>query len=228
MNAHRIRIIYIVLLAAVSCLVQSCISLKSDYQPTSYYRLQQPSTSIQTADTLPGTLYIRTFTTNEEYNNDHLLYYTDDVRQVDYYVYHRWISEMPDLVTDFIANRYIEKNVFRTGVVQSSSTLIPNYILEGKVLEMIADNSAEPGSVLIRVQISLINVEPMQVDRPVILQRVYEASARRTNTNASSIPAAYSEALADITDRMLVDITNAIRYHNANTPKGATVQLEEE
>ncbi len=225
MNAPRL--IPFALLLAASCLIQSCISLKSDYQPTSYYRLEQKGTSIQTVDTLPGTLYIRTFTTNEEYNNDHIVYFNKDSRQVDYYVYHRWLAEMPDMVTDFVANRYIEKNVFRKGIAQSGSAL-PDYILEGKVLEMIADNgSSNAGSVLLKIQITLINVEPMEIERPVILQRVYESSVKRANDNAASIPAAYSEALADITDRMLVDIANAVRYHNANTPKGAAVQMGE-
>lgn len=226
MNAARL--IPAALLFAASCLIQSCISLKSDYQPTSYYRLEQKATSIQTVDTLPGTLYIRTFTTNEEYNNDHIVYFNEDSRQVDYYVYHRWLAEMPDMVTDFVANRYIEKNVFRKGIAQSGSALLPNYILEGKVLEMIADNGGNnAGSVVLKLQITLINVEPMAIERPVILQRVYETRVKRTSSNTSSIPAAYSEALADITDRMLVDIANAVRYHNANTPKGATVQMGE-
>ncbi len=220
MNA--IRFILCALLLAASGLAQSCISLKSSYQPTVYYRLQQKSTSIQTTDTLPGTLYIRSFTTNEEYNNDHIVYFNDNVRQVDFYVYHRWLTEVPDMITDFIANRYIEKNIFRNGVAQSGSALLPDYILEGKVLEMIADNgNSNPGAVTMKIQIALINIEPMEIERPVILQRVYEASVKRADGSAASIPAAYSEALADIADRMLVDIAKAVRYHHANTQKGS-------
>lgn len=223
MNAFRL--LFCALLVGACFLAQSCFSLKSNFQPTSYYKLVQKPTAVHVADTLPGTLYIRTFTTNEEYNNDHIVYYKEDsykdsVRQVDYYIYHRWLSEMPDMVTDFIANRYIEKNIFRQGIVQTGSSLMPDYILEGKVLEMIADNGSD-ASVLVKLHISLVRFEPLSVERSVLLQRVYEARVPRAHTAPSSIATAYSTAFSDIADRMLADIASAVRSGTAAIPRGA-------
>lgn len=208
--------------------VAGCLSIKSEYQPTQYYRVVQKPSAVQTVDTLPGTLYIRSFTVNEEFNNDHIVYIDEDVQQLDYYVYHRWITEVPEMISDYFANRYIQREVFRNGVAQSGSALLPEYILEAKILEMVADNREESSSVVLKISVSIVDVEPLRVERPVILQKTYEQRVARRNTGVESIPEAYSEALANIADQLLVDMENAVRYHNANSPKGATAVQEQQ
>lgn len=212
----------LLLLFCTACLATGCFSIRTDYQPTVFYRLVQKPSAIRAVDTLPGTLYIRTFTANEEFNNDHLVFLKSHT-EVDFYTYHRWISETPELVTDFVTNRYINGNMFRKGIVGSGSALVPNYILEGKILQMVADNG-DSNNVLLELQITVIGIEPMQAERPVILQKVYSKTVARNNNTAASIPDAFSDALSTISDELLVDLEKAIRYHNANTPKGATVQ----
>lgn len=210
------------LLLCTATLATGCFSIRTEYQPVTYYRLVQKPSAIQTVDTLPGTLYIRTFLANEEFNNDHIVFLRSQT-EVDFYTYHRWISEAPEMVTDFVANRYINGNMFRNGIISSGSALVPDYILEGKILQMVADNG-DSNNVRLELQITVVGIAPLQVERPVILQKVYEKIVSRNNDTAASIPDAFSSALSVIADELLVDLEKAIRYHNANTQKGATVQ----
>lgn len=212
------------LLLCTACLATGCFSIRTEYQPTVFYRLVQKPSAIRVADTLPGTLYIRTFAANEEFNNDHIVFLRNNT-EIDFYSYHRWISEAPEMVTDFVTNRYINGNMFRKGIIGSGSALVPNYILEGKILQMVANNG-ESNDVTLELQVTVVGLEPMKVERPVILQKVYAKTVARNNNTAASIPDAYSEALSSISDELLVDLEKAIRYHNANTPKGATVQTD--
>lgn len=188
--------------------VSGCFSLRSDYQPMAYYRLAQQPTSLEAVGHIPGTLYVRTFTANEEFENNHIVY-VRNTAQVDYYTYHRWISEAPELVTDFIASRYMQAKVFPDGIVQAGSSLMPTYVLEGKILDMTANNG-EPSSVVLKLQCTLIGIEPLETKHAVLWQQVYEQKVQRPNSYASSISEAYSDALSMIADQLLVDIARVV------------------
>lgn len=196
------------LFALVLCGVSGCFSLRSEYQPMAYYRLAQQPVSVEDIGSIPGTLYVRTFTANEEFENNHIVY-VRNTAQVDYYTYHRWISEAPELVTDFIASRYMQTGAFSDGVVQVGSSLMPEYVLEGKIIDMIANNG-EPSNVELKLQCTLIGMEPLQTKHTVLWQHVYEQKVQRPNSYAASIAEAYSDALSIIADQLLVDIARAV------------------
>lgn len=179
-----------------------------------YYRLVQQPLSVDDIGNIRGTLYVRTFAANEEFENNHIVYTRSTAQagyaaQVDYYTYHRWISEAPELVTDFIASRYMQARVFPDGIVQASSSLTPTYVLEGKILDMMANNT-EPSNVVLKLQCTLVRIEPLQAKHTVLWQQVYEQKVQRSNNYAASIPEAYSDALSMIADQLLVDIARAV------------------
>lgn len=212
-------------LVCLVCSLSGCFSLRSDYQPMAYYRLVQNSPAVSDVGRITGALYVRTFTANEEFENNHIVYartaapirtekqaetapQASAVAQVDYYTYHRWISETPELVTDFVASRYMQSGVFPNGIVQAGSSLMPAYVLEGKILDMTAYNG-EPSGVVLKLQCTLLSLQPMS-KHTVLWQQVYEQRVLRSNNTAASIPEAYSDALAVIADQLLVDIARAV------------------
>jgi ABC-type uncharacterized transport system auxiliary subunit len=201
--------------------LSGCISLKSDYPEINYYRLNQEPGSFTNIGTLNGTLEIRNFTTSREYDTEHLLAVWEDTKLQKYY-YHRWVTPCPELLTDFFVNRFIQLNVFTGGTVKSNTILVPDFIMEGQIIEMLAHNSKkdDAGSnyVLISVQINIVQREPLKSEKNIILNKLYTISFPRPNSEVTNIPPAFSKALSQLVDKLMVDVYEVLPNYQ-NKPK---------
>ena len=100
-----------VLIVTLIPLVIGCGGLiKSEYAPINYYRLQGEA-PLKNVAAMPGTLMVRTFYTNAQYESDDMFATTNGVI-TNPYEYHKWVSATPELVTDFIVNRLSTNNAF--------------------------------------------------------------------------------------------------------------------
>lgn len=201
-------------------LVDGCVNVKSDYPSIEYYRLKQMDNPGFNLGTLDGLFQIRDFTISEELETVYLMALTDDTRIKRYY-YHRWIGNCSEMITDFFITRYNKMNAFSLGVVRSSSVLIPQYIMEGQVLDMIARNSdsgTEGSYVSLSVKVNVIKIEPMKIEKQVIHSKVYNTKIPRRDNSVTTIPIAYSQAFSEISDQVLSDIHKAISSDTRNKP----------
>jgi len=194
--------------------MSSCISFREEYPEIHYYRLEQQGGNLQNigAGTIEGTLQIRNFSVSEGIDNDHFLGIWED-NKVQVYYYHRWIANAADLVTDFIVTRYNDLRVFTGGVVKPASILVPDYILEGQLIDMVAHNSngsKATNYVYIAVRISLVKKVPLSTDKTILINKVFTVKSPRKNNSVETIAAAFSEAVSQISDQMLLEIQNAI------------------
>lgn len=199
--------------------VSGCVNVKSDFPSIEYYRLKQIDNPNFNLGTINGLFQIRDFTISDELETGYLMALTDDTRIRRYY-YHRWIGNCSEMITDFFVTRYNKMNAFSEGVVKSSSILLPIYIMEGQVLDMIARNTetaVEGGNyVSLSIKFNVIKVEPMNVEKPVILSKVYNTKIPRRDNSVTTIPIAYSQAFSEIADLALSDIHKAINSDKKN------------
>lgn len=208
----KLRSILFILL--ISIVAVSCINLKSDYPQINYYSLNQDALSIPHLQEINSALQIRDFSISYQYSTDHIIArWTDTKTQV--YFYHRWITDFDDLSTDFIITRFNNVKLFKKGVVGTKTTVIPEYILEGEILDVIAKNStaSAPGDnfVSLSIRISVIKRNPMKNERNILISKVYEKRVNRNNSSVATIPTAFSKAISTICDEMIVDIQEAIQ-----------------
>ena len=198
--------------------IYGCISLKSEYPDISYYRLAQEPSKFNSGTINDGTLQIRNFTASDQLNTEHLFAIWDGVKIQNYY-YHRWVSAPAELVTDFIIERINNAKLFKGGVIKPNSLVIPEYILEGHLLNMIAHNSKErepdTNYVTISFQISLIKKEPLRAEKNVLLNKLYTISIPRKNNEVVTIAPAFSRGFSELSDNMLDDISEAIKKSNS-------------
>jgi ABC-type uncharacterized transport system auxiliary subunit len=190
-----------------------CISIKSDYPDIKFYRLNQEKTILKTNDTISGTLQVRDFTTRDDLETVHLLTLWGD-NQVQKYFYHRWSTDCGPLVTDFILQRFNQMETFRGGVVKSTSILIPEYFLEGQILDFIAySGEKELGSsyISISIQVSLSGREAHAAENQLLFNKVYSLKIPRNSNKVESIPPAMSIGISKISDLILNDIISAIK-----------------
>lgn len=199
----------LLLIALCAVIASGCISVKTEYPDIAYYRLDQTAATLPTNLKINGALLVRHFTINGDFDTDHLLAREPD-GDIKRYYYHRWISDPPEMATNFFIDQCIESGIFTQGVIGSSSAILPKYILEGRILEMIAtngkSNKPKKNFVTVRIQLTLLEFIPDQVERPVVFQRLYERKVLRKNGKAKSIPEAFSKAMSDLAGQALSDI----------------------
>ncbi|HPI20971.1 MAG TPA: ABC-type transport auxiliary lipoprotein family protein [Candidatus Kapabacteria bacterium] len=190
-----------------------CISIKSDYPATEYYRLEQEQTKYRNIGTIPNALLVRDFTLSEEIDTDRLIAVVDNT-SVKRYFYHRWITDCSSLITDFIVKRYNEMNTFANGVVKSTSIIMADYILEGHILDMVAHNSdvnkEVKNDISLSIRITLLGKIPNSTENEVLLSKVYSRKETRLNNLATTIAPAFSKAFSLLADEILGDIQVAI------------------
>lgn len=213
------KILAPVILLSLILLADSCISVKSDYPRINYYKLNQEANLLTNLKPVNVLLMVRKFTVGSEYDSQRMLAVEPD-GSVKRYYYHRWMTECPEMITDFVINRLNKYNVFSGGVVGSSSISMADYFLEGQVLDMIARNSEsnEPGknTASITLKISLVRRTPMKAGDNVLLSKVYESSAFRASNSPATISDGISKALSEATDKFLSDILTAINSARNN------------
>lgn len=195
--------------------LSGCVSLRTEYPEINYYRLEQIGDKSQNigVNSVVGTLQIRNFSVSDAVDTDNFLGVWEDNR-VQVYYYHRWIANAADLVTDFIVTRYNDLRVFQGGVVKPSSIIMPDYILEGQLIDMVAHNSnssKSPNYVYISVRISLIKKIALSTDKTLLINKVFTVKSPRKNSSVETIAPAFSEAVSQIADQMLLEILDAIQ-----------------
>ncbi len=200
----------ITIILALFCFVPfltGCISLKSEYPNITYYRLEPNLSAGQEPGGIDGTLLIREFSISGEYDSEHLLR-AESETEIQRYYYHRWIQEPASMLSDFVLNRMLSRKLFGEGVVKGGTQILPDYFLEGRVLEMVAGNASEgrSGWVRLRIHFVLVELRAGQAERRVLLQKVFSATGERADDTAASIAAAMSAAAARVTDALTKDL----------------------
>lgn len=198
----------------VALTLTACISIKTEYQPIGYYRLTQKPISLQHIEELPGTLLIRSVSIDGEYDSDKLLLLTGE-NQLQPYNYHRWATEVSEIATNFLLNRFSSYKAFSGGVVASNSMSSADYILETRITEMAARNSEsskrDSNFVDLKMTASLVRINNQKGEKSLLMQKTYAVVSSRSDNLVTSIPPAYSIAFSNICDEMLLDITRAVK-----------------
>ncbi|MCS6808685.1 MAG: ABC-type transport auxiliary lipoprotein family protein [Bacteroidota bacterium] len=195
-------LLLIVMLGGAS--VSACISLRSEYPKTTYYRLENHSVP-KSARTVSEDLLVRPFTIDSEFATDRILVMTS-ATEVQPLMYHRWVSEPDDLITAYVTRYMQQSGFFLGGVVTPASSLLPSLLLEGHIGECIAVQSTQEGNV-VRLRIHCTVQRRNAADRvEVLLQKVYTQIVRRESDAASSIALAMSAAVHALSEALLADI----------------------
>lgn len=183
----------------------SCVSLRSEYPKTTFYRLD-PKTVQAASMTITEGLSVKPFSIESEFDTDHIIMLASATETQPLH-YHRWASEPQELLTAYIANRIQQSGFFTKGVFTPSSSVVPVYQLEGRISECLArTGTAQPANTAsLTIHITLQRMDD-RGQQTVVLQKVYSQTVQRSVDVASNIAPAMSEAASLITDALLKDI----------------------
>lgn len=212
-----------ILLLILLLSIVGCINLKSPYPMITYHRLQHEPFAVQTFDKINATVQMRKLSINDEFDTDHFLALKDG-GDVQVYFYNRWIANFSDLVTGYMLNRINGYGVFSGGFLPSSSMSLPEYIVEGRILSVLANNSDKRATdanwVEITANFSLIKRDENNAEIRQLFNKNYTQRINRRNNSAESIRTSMSKAVAFVSDMLLVDIHNAIKNDIEESSQG--------
>jgi ABC-type uncharacterized transport system auxiliary subunit len=216
----KIRILLPTLIFALATLfVASCISVRTDYPEIKYYQIKQEAPTSSNRATVSGVLQVRGFTGAEAVSTDEILV-TNSNHQIQKLYYHRWAAECPQMLTDYFVLRLNNLKAFSGGTINSSTMLVPDFILEGELLDMNAIGSSEDkngnaeNSVNITLRISLIKRSPGKIEKELVFNKTYNKKTKRTDNSAPSIAPAFAVACAGMFDDIMTDIQREVARYN--------------
>ncbi len=196
----------ILVLAFLLSLINSCVSIKSDYPDIKFYALDFNNDNISAGKKIEGSLLVRGFEISNEYNTDYLLVNTEG--SIKRYFYHRWIKNFELLATDYIVKAMTEKEIFSKGIFTISTYIAPDYVLEGYVMDVKTVFDDENEDYFVELKIKFNMIERIQITKePVeLFNKVFSSKVKIEDDKIMLVPPAVETAMEDITSRLISEI----------------------
>lgn len=205
------RLMLLALALGIVLQFNSCISIKSDYPEINFYNLDQTATTAAAQQDLEIALMIRDFSIAAEYDSERILTKWEGLR-IQRYFYHRWTADPAELITDYFTGTMSRSSVF-SSVITPPTVIIPDYILEGEIIEMMAYSSEDEETenyVVLSLKMSLISTDPAKTEENVVMDKVYTTKVQRENEKAATIAPAFSNAASKLSREVLSDIIASV------------------
>lgn len=189
----------------------SCINLREDYPKIEYYELK-PTQDAPSRIKADGILQVRPFDASSILSERRFIVEKSS-GGYDKFYYHRWADDFQELFTWLTINRLSNLKCMTGGIVSQGTALIPNYILEGSILQLRIynnENKEDSSFVSLSVKISLMAYPKDSTSLKVIYANVYDKKIMRESSKASTIAPAVNDAANEIITRFSEDIIKEI------------------
>lgn len=186
----------------------SCINIRTEYPEITFYQLSGEPSIISTDMKIDAALQIRDAEVADGIDTDHLIAMSENAK-IKKYFYHRWTTDVASLTTDFFKKRYTELNVFRNGVINASSAVIPDFYLELRLVQMDCFSSTQKPKdssyVEVVIQATLIKSPVDKTQTRTLAARSFKSRIKRPDAEIKSIVPAYNKAFSELTDMIFAD-----------------------
>lgn len=186
--------------------------LRTEYPEIHFYKLNSyPESKIKESAVFDASLLIRDVMVSTGDETDQIMTTNEDGSIKKYY-YHRWVSDIPSLISDFFRERYTKFGLFKGGISKSASAIIPDYILEITVLDFKSQNTSK-GAPYVEVTVSAtVLAHPRGDAKPIekLFTKSFSAREFRHSSEANAIAPAFSKALNVIADDIYLALYNFV------------------
>ncbi|MFN3307114.1 MAG: hypothetical protein ACK42Z_08020 [Candidatus Kapaibacteriota bacterium] len=190
----------------------SCFSVRTPYIPTIYYYLNHEAFSFRNIATIETYILLKEFSVPDELLDNRIVIWYDD-GTIQKFNYHRFNTDYSELLNGFIYSRFNQSKAFKYGVASFNTAIVPNYILEGSIIEFKAFASRQDKKknwVQISFNVNLIKYEPLEQNKKIIHSGNYSQKLEVSERENSIIVQAFSKLFSLMTDKLILDIQSAI------------------
>ena len=194
------------LLGLIALMLGGCLNSKHPYNKIDYYTLEYDVPSISNLHTLPLVMQVERFQVAPVYNTSKIIYRQRPFTR-DAYTYHMWRANPGDLVSYFLARDFQESLAFKA-VAAHNTGLLSSHILRGTVDEFYEHDGKDYWEAVLAVSITLMVKNEPDISNRVLFQKSYSARQACSQKNPRALAAAMSEAMANISEKVITDIYN--------------------
>ncbi|MBX3043583.1 MAG: hypothetical protein KIT33_03280 [Candidatus Kapabacteria bacterium] len=194
-------------------ILAGCINLREPYPVINYYELKQEPTLLKNLPVLEQTVMIRRVFVNETFDTPHFLISTPP-NNVERLFYHRWISDVSTLATDFVATRINQSGLLKHGVLKSGSIALPEYIVEPHLIEMTTynDDSPQTREYYVQIEFKVDYLKRLNDNKlELFFSSNYKQKFVRRKYETKFIAEAYSRVFSMAVDNIISDLSNIIK-----------------
>ncbi len=196
-------------------LLMGCLSIRTPYVPVNYYYLNQEPFSFRNIAELETYIAYKEFTVPEELFDNRFMIWFDD-GTVQKFSYHRFNADYSEIINSFIFIRLNQSKAFKFGVNQLNSSIVPNYIIEGSILEFKSYAEKEDKKknwVQVSILVNLVKYKPLTTKKEIVFSKTYAQKFDISERENSKFVEGYSKLLSLLIDKVIFDIQSAI-VHN--------------
>ena len=181
-----------------------CVSLNKPYQQTYSYTLEYQLPNAGNQTNLPTTLRVENFGASSAYNSNRILY-RDTSFTRNAYIYHKWRSNPAAMIRDLLERDLRNSGAYKA-VLHRENRLPADFSVEGQVEEMLEWDTAETWEAVLAIQITLIDNRRITAAEKIVFQQTFTARKNCRAQSPQALAGAMSEAMAEISDRILATI----------------------
>jgi len=198
------------LFTAVATTLFSVGCVFSSRERSIYHALDYPAPSPRTerSSAITETLMIYRFLVSPDVELDALVIKSERGRDV--FRVQRWQENPADTITELLIRDFQEARVFSNSVDQLSN-LRYRYAIEGIVTEMGGTEKDGKITVVLGLEVTLIDFEPRLGGDKQILNKRYRVEVPSQDAQSASVIKAFNQALKEFSEKLQKDVEAAIR-----------------
>ncbi len=142
------------------------------------------------ASVLPVRVLLSPFTADARQRGERMLFRSDE-DQLEYYYYHRWIASPERMIEDLLATEVTRWGIFGEGLHRADAGLVPTHEILGRLTALYADNRKKRHAAVLEMELTVLKIDPVTVEKTVVLQKTYRVTEPRPNNRVDTfVPAA--------------------------------------
>lgn len=199
---RRLRLTVLVL--ALGLLV-GCVRLPRESLEVERYSIDLPDSAWTVDERLPFTLYVPAFQASAQQRGDRI-FFRDGDRTKNFYFYHRWVVAPEQMIGDVLARDLERSNLFGGGVFQGETGMVPTHEIQGRLVELYADNTRGKDRAVLEIKLTLFRIDPVDFKKETIFQKSYPFDVARDNGYVKSFVDVVNGAMGRWLDEVHADL----------------------
>jgi ABC-type uncharacterized transport system auxiliary subunit len=203
-------------------LITGCLGRTKPPFVMDQYSLDYSAPAASASQAAQETIRVERFAVSPAFNSTAMVVKKGQYR-FDTYNYSRWRVNPADMVTGFVLRDITRAGIFKATYSYYDSDL-SRYILEGYIDQFCESAEGSPGKALLSVRFTLIDTSQKNPVEQVVFQKQYTHSASMNDRSPEGLAAALSEAMKDLSGKLVSDINLSLQGTPGNERQPLTGQ----
>ncbi|MCB2200216.1 hypothetical protein KQI63_12465 [bacterium] len=186
-------------------LLVGCVRLPRESLEVDRYSIDLPDSVWAADETLPITLYIPAFQSSAQQRGDRI-FFRDGDRMMNFYFYHRWVVSPEQMIGDVLARDLERSGLFGGGVFQDETGMIPTHEIQGRLVELYADNTRGGYRAVLEIKLTVFRIDPVSYEKKTVFQKSYPFELERDNGYVKSFVDVINGLMASWLDEVHADL----------------------